>query len=402
MENSFQTILQVTLFCVFQDDRLLSVKEQNFFGYLCDDSTVTNPHLLFSGQIVAIFSVLLLAIGYIKTEPKAASARVFGVMSVFIVCYLVNGMSAPHLDPSFRLELGLLAYFFSVAMNTVPGLFMIYCFLIFQEKRQIPGILLILFAFHVLLEIALTILEINREDTATTSSIMLFTNLLEAMELVFVGLAIYWTLRGWRGDLVADRRALRWFIISVQGGLIFLVVLVENFVYGFGTEQYAKAQTVIIFSVAVLAFSMLVAAMRFDLVSLSYVIRKVTALSEEPETEESSKFSVDTFNKVFDNGKLYREAGLTIAMLAKKLNLPEYRLRAFIHKQLGFRNFNAMLHQYRIEEASKVLAEKDKQQVPVLTIALSVGYQSITPFNNAFRQIKGVTPSEYRKKKNPS
>jgi len=57
-----------------------------------------------------------------------------------------------------------------------------------------------------------------------------------------------------------------------------------------------------------------------------------------------------------------------------------------------------MLHQYRIEDASNALSDKQNQNVPILTIALSVGYQSITPFNNAFRQITGVTPSEYRKK----
>jgi AraC-like DNA-binding protein len=57
-----------------------------------------------------------------------------------------------------------------------------------------------------------------------------------------------------------------------------------------------------------------------------------------------------------------------------------------------------MLHNYRIEDASEALADKENPNVPVLTIALSVGYQSITPFNNAFRQIKGVTPSEYRKR----
>ena len=85
-------------------------------------------------------------------------------------------------------------------------------------------------------------------------------------------------------------------------------------------------------------------------------------------------------------------------MLAKKLSLPEYRLRAFIHKELGYRNFNAMLHQYRIEDAANSLSETKNQNLPVLTIALSVGYQSITPFNNAFRQLKGMTPSEYRRK----
>jgi AraC-like DNA-binding protein len=56
-----------------------------------------------------------------------------------------------------------------------------------------------------------------------------------------------------------------------------------------------------------------------------------------------------------------------------------------------------MLHEYRVEDASQALSNKDNDSLPVLTIALSVGYQSITPFNNAFRQIKGVTPSEYRK-----
>jgi AraC-like DNA-binding protein len=77
--------------------------------------------------------------------------------------------------------------------------------------------------------------------------------------------------------------------------------------------------------------------------------------------------------------------------------MPEYKLRAFIHQELGFRNFNAMLHVYRIAEASEILADASKSSLPILTIALSVGYQSITPFNNAFRELKGATPSEFRK-----
>ena len=52
---------------------------------------------------------------------------------------------------------------------------------------------------------------------------------LDVMQLLFVGFAIFWTLRGWRADLVDDRRVLRWFIIGVQGALIFSVVFVENF-----------------------------------------------------------------------------------------------------------------------------------------------------------------------------
>ena len=144
---------------------------------------------------------------------------------------------------------------------------------------------------------------------------------------------------------------------------------------------------------------MVIATMRFDYVSLSKVIRKVAVLTEESSTENSAEFDIDSFKRQFRDAKLYREAGLTIASLAKKLGLPEYRLRAFIHKTLGYRNFNAMLHQYRIEDACEALADPQNRTVPVLTIALTVGYQSITPFNNAFREIMGATPSEYRKRK---
>ena len=35
--------------------------------------------------------------------------------------------------------------------------------------------------------------------------------------------------------------------------------------------------------------------------------------------------------------------------------------------------------------------------VPVLTIALDTGFQSIGPFNRAFKAHTGLTPTEYRK-----
>lgn len=357
-----------------------------------------NSLLLFTAQIVAILSVLLLAAGYLKTDPKAASARVFSVMVTFVVFYLLSGMSGSHIDEQFRLDLSAWQLVIEVGTSAICGLFMIYCFLIFQEQQQFPFALLVAFGAQVALDLALSALSVFNPAMEPSPMLALLTISMDVLQLVFVGFAIYWTMKGWRADLVDDRRVLRWFIIGVQGALIFSVVLVENFLLESESTSYATNQAAIVFAIAVLALGMLLVAMRFDYVSLTYVIRKVTELTVEPEAESHGAFDIDSFNRSFRDGKLYREPGLTIAMLAKKLNLPEYRLRAFIHKQLGFRNFNAMLHQYRIEDASEALADKANQGVPVLTIALTVGYQSITPFNNAFRQIKGVTPSEYRKR----
>lgn len=91
--------------------------------------------------------------------------------------------------------------------------------------------------------------------------------------------------------------------------------------------------------------------------------------------------------------RLYRREGLTLAALASELGQGEAALRALINQQLGFRNFNDFLHSYRLQEAALRLAGDDR---PVLTIALECGYGSIGPFNRAFKQRYGITPTEFR------
>ncbi len=354
-----------------------------------------NPLLLYAAQIVSILSVLLLATGYFKTDPSSTSSKIFATLSVFVVFYLLSGMDADHIDSQFRLNLESWQVLINLGVSAIPGLFMVYCFLIFQEGEKFPIPLGIAFSLQVFSDFIVdSMLRVN--DRFVESDLFGWSIVvMDILQLIFVVFAIYWTLKGWRADLVADRRILRWFIIGLQGALIFAVVFLENFLLVGGSESNAQGQAIIVYSLALLTLSMLVVALRFDFVSLSNVIRKVAESTSE-ESGAPLKFDEDSFN-IFKKEQLYREAGLTIATLAQKLSMPEYRLRSFIHKQLGFRNFNAMLHQYRVEDASKLLIDNGSISVPILTIALTVGYQSITPFNNAFRKIKGVTPSEYRK-----
>ena len=51
------------------------------------------------------------------------------------------------------------------------------------------------------------------------------------------------------------------------------------------------------------------------------------------------------------------------------------------------------MHHHRLQEAVARLVSDD---LPILTIALECGYGSIGPFNRAFKQRLGMTPSEYR------
>ncbi len=51
------------------------------------------------------------------------------------------------------------------------------------------------------------------------------------------------------------------------------------------------------------------------------------------------------------------------------------------------------MNDIKISEAKKLLVEEP--ELPVIRIAMSVGYNSIRPFNRVFAKSTGVTPVEY-------
>ena len=97
--------------------------------------------------------------------------------------------------------------------------------------------------------------------------------------------------------------------------------------------------------------------------------------------------------------RVYRQESLTIGSLSSRLGVPEYRLRRTINQGLGYRNFPAFLNRYRLEDAKAALADPAQSDVPVLTIAMDSGFQSLPPFNRAFKAETGLTPTEYRRLK---
>lgn len=97
-----------------------------------------------------------------------------------------------------------------------------------------------------------------------------------------------------------------------------------------------------------------------------------------------------------DEEHLYHQPGLSIGALAAHLGLPEYRTRQLINGELGYRNFNVFLNGYRLREAAARLRDPSQMKLPITTIALDVGFASLGPFQRAFREAYGCTPSEWR------
>lgn len=95
---------------------------------------------------------------------------------------------------------------------------------------------------------------------------------------------------------------------------------------------------------------------------------------------------------------VWREEGLSVAALAAKVGVAEHQLRAIINGQLGHRNFTAFLNAWRLPAAKALLADPNEARKQVLQIALEVGFGSIAPFNRAFKEATGETPTEFRRR----
>lgn len=117
----------------------------------------------------------------------------------------------------------------------------------------------------------------------------------------------------------------------------------------------------------------------------------------EPAPDPAEDRLAAALHRLMHEERHYRSEDLSIARLADHLGVPEYRLRRLINQRLGHRNFNAFINGYRLAEVRAALADPAQREVPVLTLALDAGFQSIGPFNRAFKALTGLTPTEFRR-----
>jgi len=218
--------------------------------------------------------------------------------------------------------------------------------------------------------------------------------------LGFTAAALWEVTRGWRDDLVEPRRAVRRWVALGIGLYASVALIVELAVRGHDIGALLPALHVLGIGTIAFALALVVArhsvhailALPVDRSSQSSGPVEAVDLAP-PAAAEPVSPALAALKRAMTEQRLYRQEGLSLAALASSLNLGEAALRGLINQQLGYRNFNDFLHRYRLDEASERLARED---LPILTIALECGYGSIGPFNRAFRQRFGMTPTEYR------
>ncbi|MEM7077543.1 MAG: helix-turn-helix domain-containing protein [Pseudomonadota bacterium] len=351
----------------------------------------------------ACLLTLLLAARLVSQSPDYRVAGLFVLLALGALAYFISSRHdyGVLIAEPYRLDLGGWHALFNIARNGSAGAFMLLCHLVFRDETRLPRVLSYLFVLQILLEEPLEVLFAGSVGEGVAHT-LLFEALPSLLQTCFLGMAFYWMIASSAGDLVIPRRRARVLVASIYSVQGLLSLIFERVAFGLQWISYDWQYPI---HVALVGFGVPLSAVIL-FASFSPNLRLVLgATRPRPPIEAGAAAQNDaqardarSVRAALEEEQIYRQPGLSVRDLAQHLVVPEYRLRQVIHEELGFRNFSALLHHYRVGEVAKGLQDAAQNRTPVLTLALSAGYQSINPFNRAFRELHGMTPTEYRRR----
>ncbi|MEM1365712.1 MAG: helix-turn-helix domain-containing protein, partial [Pseudomonadota bacterium] len=199
-----------------------------------------------------------------------------------------------------------------------------------------------------------------------------------------------------RDDLVKSRREFRRLIvIEVAVGCMIITALVTYCQFNAQPVWFDTMISSIVF-VIIGTLTVWLLRVRDDLWPVRATAKKGDAAVADNGLSIAENALAVRLERAMEEG-VWREEGLTIRLLAERLDAPEHRLRRVINQGLGYRNFSAFINERRVAAAAAAFANPDRADVPILTIAYESGFASLGPFNRAFRERMGQSPTDYRR-----
>lgn len=222
-------------------------------------------------------------------------------------------------------------------------------------------------------------------------------------QIVIIGFtlsAIFVAIRGYRSDLILERRNERLvFVLSAAGLMAIQSILRALWVFSVVSGEVPLSQTwpymEILYFIYAYVISVFLFFWKFRATGNPAFVseRKWKEELKEQDIRQQDLRLMEKITKAMEEDKLWKEPRLTVPALAKYVDSQEYLVRRAINNYLGFRNISDYLNSFRIHESSEKLINSDEQ---ITNIGLDVGYASLSSFYKAFKEKHGVTPREFR------
>ena len=339
------------------------------------EQSLPTIHMVF--RLMALSQVLLL-VSYLLVYERHRTGGLMALTAASFCCYLVM---------PFVWNTPFSSTFLDFFASSIPALVWLLARLFFVDSKSIPVWFWVFWMGYMVLWLP----DFRNVHAWGTAGEVLFGLLPQLIKLGFVAHAILMALMGRRNDLVSQRLKLRVPIAVGAGVLTSIVILVEIWAGG-RTLPVIDAGGSAIFFIVCLTSNLYLFTMRGEFATM-FSSSVSTRTPDEIKAEDNTGVVQEIEKRVVEE-RFCANHGATIGDLSSLVGIPEYKLRLMINQGLGYRNFNQFLNHYRISEASDRLVTE--WTVPILTIALDVGFKSLSSFNKFFRETHGCTPTEYR------
>jgi len=220
----------------------------------------------------------------------------------------------------------------------------------------------------------------------------------KAVALAYIFAALIKTFSRRQNDLVEARHQFRLRFIYVNSIYMVIVLIAELALQGKQAPETVEIVHAGGILATVLYFLHRIFTIRGDLPE--GFLRGLTIPAVETPALPVDQELLAKLNHAMVAERAFTQESLSIRELAKQLETQEYLLRRLINAGLGYRNFNDYLNELRITEAARILADREQNAMPIIRIAMDLGFGSLAPFNRAFKDRKGMTPTEFRKTAN--
>ena len=347
---------------------------------LCQQyASMTSFHqidLMARGAAIALF--LLWSAILLRDHRNIFAARLAVAMNAGIIGYILATLSW-NFDPSpMRIVC-------SVFAGSTPGLFWLFARTWFNDRQQLERWAVALVVLSIL---NVTAMQLTYGRVAGLSFISGILFRIGMFGFAAAGLWEAW--RGREGDLVEIRRRMRPRLAAAVGITVILIAIVEIAVHSLAAPIWLMRAVGSGIAMLTLLFCTAMFAMRET--DLFGAPAKAVAVTAPPIDGAMTQRLLRHMTAELP----HRDEEMTIAKLAAQLGIQEYRLRRHINGALSHRNFASFLNGYRLAEVKAALADPSQKEVPIITIALDAGFGSLGPFNRAFREAEGMTPSDFR------
>jgi len=122
------------------------------------------------------------------------------------------------------------------------------------------------------------------------------------------------------------------------------------------------------------------------------------AFASEPKYRRSKVSGVDVARKrsellkLMEREKPYLDEELSLSSLSARLGLTSHQLSEILNGEMRT-TFKAYINEYRVREARRIILEEPPETI--LDVAFECGFNSKSNFNKVFKEVTGMTPTEY-------